>query len=169
MQAWAGSFDGLLHRDIAGVNTPARSGLPRLRPGHSDSLWIHESQASRLAGRRAALPGRAQDAGNPPAPQLSWIQALDDPVFAELLKLATDRRLIVQLAFCMEDARTQPPLMRVPAVDIAPLADVVKSTAGLRLELLNCTSQHQTRGLCGGACRRRCLRRISPWWKEWPE
>jgi predicted TIM-barrel fold metal-dependent hydrolase len=40
----------------------------------------------------------------------------------------------------MEDVRTQPALMRVPAVDITPLAEVVKTTPGLRLELLNCTS-----------------------------
>ena len=40
----------------------------------------------------------------------------------------------------MEDVRTQPPLLRVPPVDIAPLAEVVKSTPGLRLELVNCTS-----------------------------
>ena len=31
--------------------------------------------------------------------------------------------------------------MRVPAVDVAPPAKVVKSTPGLRLELLDCTSQ----------------------------
>ena len=62
---------------------------------------------------------------------------LDDPVFAELLKLATAHRLIVQLALCMEDERTQPPLMRVSPVDINPLAALIRSTPGLRLELLN--------------------------------
>jgi predicted TIM-barrel fold metal-dependent hydrolase len=66
---------------------------------------------------------------------------LDDPVFAELLKLAAERRLIVQLALAVEDPRTQSPLLRVPAVELAPLAAAVKATPGLRLELLNCTSQ----------------------------
>jgi hypothetical protein len=65
---------------------------------------------------------------------------LDDPVFAALLKLATDRRMIVQMALCMEDERTQHPLMRVAPVDITPLAGVVKSTPGVRLEILNGTS-----------------------------
>jgi hypothetical protein len=37
---------------------------------------------------------------------------LNDPVFAELLKSATDRRMMVPWALCMEDERTQYPLMR---------------------------------------------------------
>jgi predicted TIM-barrel fold metal-dependent hydrolase len=46
----------------------------------------------------------------------------------------------------MEDVRTQHPLMRVSPVDITPLADVVKSTPGLRLELLNCPSNTIRKG-----------------------
>jgi len=62
---------------------------------------------------------------------------LDDPDFARLLRLATGRRLIVQLALVMEDERMMHPLTRVEPVDTAPLVDLVRQTRGVRLVLLN--------------------------------
>jgi len=58
-------------------------------------------------------------------------------VFEEVLHVAAANRLIVQLVASMEDLRTQHPLMRVPPVDLSPLAQVLKSQPSTWLLLLN--------------------------------
>ena len=62
---------------------------------------------------------------------------LNDPAFGELIKLAAARKLIVQISLCMEDERTQHPLMRVAPVDCTPLAEIVTAEPNLRVVILN--------------------------------
>jgi predicted TIM-barrel fold metal-dependent hydrolase len=60
---------------------------------------------------------------------------LSDGAFRDVLREASDRKLIVQLVLNVEDERTQHPLMRVPPVDPGPLAKV--AFPDLRFIVLN--------------------------------
>jgi predicted TIM-barrel fold metal-dependent hydrolase len=162
-QAWVGSLDGLFHRDIGGVNRRLAAECRQERrvelvPFGSINPMLPDWQEDlRRCAEEYHMPGIRLH------PSYHGYR-LEDPAFAQLLDLAAQRRLIVQLAIRMDDVRVQHPLMQIPDVAVGwdkrsavrpetgpvgsdkrsavppttgNLAELVKSRPGLRLIVLN--------------------------------
>lgn len=134
--AWAGTFDGVFHHDLAAANARLaedcrRQGRGWLRPFGSVNPklpgWKRDLQQCAEVHRMAGIRLHPTYHG----------YGLDDAAFAQLLVLAGRHRLIVQIVADLEDERTQHPLARVPHANLQPLVPLLRAGTGARVVVLN--------------------------------
>ena len=135
-QAWAGSYEALLFKDMAGVNerlalecavngggilVPVGSVNPLL-PGWQGHLRrCHEVHGMRVIRLHPSYQG----------------YGLAQPEFSRLLHEATERGLLVQIALLMEDERVQHPLLPAPLVNPGPLVPLMMELPAAKVQLLH--------------------------------
>lgn len=145
-EAWAGSHEALLHRDMAAVNdrlVKRCAVSPRLRavgsvnprlPAWKDDL----KRCVELYGMKVIrLYPNHHD------------YTLTDAAFLKLLESATKQNLLLQLVAQMEDQRTQSPLMKLIPVDLKPLRALMKTLPEARVMVLNANAAMITTELLG--------------------
>jgi len=132
-QAWAGSFEGLLRRDVAAVNhqLAQRCQNTMLRPCGTINLTLPDWRDD--VRRCAEVHGMRVVRLHPNYHGYT----LETSAFRELLDLATQDHLLVQLVAQMEDERTQHPQVRVAPVDLKPLSAIMHEMRAARVMLLN--------------------------------
>jgi predicted TIM-barrel fold metal-dependent hydrolase len=133
-QAWAGSYEGILNRDIAGVNQRLADACRRCQ-----ELIPFGSVNPSLPDWEGDLR-KCIDEHNMPGIRLHpnyHDYTLNDPRLAKLFELATEAGLLIQIAAAMEDTRTQHPMLHVPDVDLALLPELLTTHPRARVQILN--------------------------------
>ena len=133
-EAWAGSFEGIFHRNLAEANArlakecrdhplfvPIGSINPSL-PGWEDDLR-RCFEEHKMIGIRLHPNYHGY--------------SLSSPAFARLVNLVSEAGRFIQLVVAMEDTRTQNEQLRVEDVDLSQLVTILKSNSLARIQLLN--------------------------------
>lgn len=136
IEAWAGSFEALLHKDMAGVNERLLAecreyGSGILRPMGSVNLaWPDWEDDVRRCHEVHRMPGIRIYPGYQPFD-------LTHADLPRLVQVTRERGLLLQIAFQMEDPRVHHPLLTLPSIDARPLVHALKAASGARVELLH--------------------------------
>ncbi|MBI4622878.1 MAG: metal-dependent hydrolase [Verrucomicrobia bacterium] len=138
IEAWAGSFEALLHKDMDGVNTRlagecrAHGGGMLVPFGSVNLAWPDWEEDVRRCHEVHRMPGIRLFPG---------YQAfdLDHAEMPRLVKMIAERNLILQVVYAMEDSRVYHPIFNVGRVTSAPLLEALKGVPNAKVELLHFT------------------------------
>lgn len=136
IEAWAGSFEALLFKDMSGVNTRLADECRTQGPGFLipfgsvNLAWPDWQEDFRRCHEVHKMPGIRIYPGYQPFD-------LDHPAMESLVRMIADRGLILQVVFGMEDPRVHHPIINVGPVNFAPLLKAVQSTPNAKVELLH--------------------------------
>jgi uncharacterized protein len=135
-QAWAGSFEAVLHKQLDAINhrlaeecrtrgdgvlIPIGTINPDGPDWEEDLRRCHEQHGMRGLRLYPAYHG----------------YTLDHPEFTRMLGAATKRGMLVQVALRMEDERVHHPAIDVPVVNVSPLLEVLKKVPAAKVQLIN--------------------------------
>jgi predicted TIM-barrel fold metal-dependent hydrolase len=136
IEAWAGSFEALLAKDMNGVNARLADECRERGPGFLipfgsvNLAWPDWADDLRRCHEVYKMPGIRIYPGYQPFD-------LDHPDMEGLVKMTSARGLILQVVFGMEDPRVHHPIISVGPVTFGPLLKAVKSTPNAKVQLLH--------------------------------
>jgi len=136
IEAWAGSFEALLHKDINGVNERLAAecrekGEGLLRPfGTVNLAWPDWEEDVRRCHEVFKMPGVRIYPGYQPFD-------LSHADLPKLVAITQERGLLLQIVFGLEDPRVHHPLIKVANVTVDPLVPILKKLPQARVELLH--------------------------------
>jgi hypothetical protein len=136
IEAWAGSFEALLSKDMNGINLRLTSECRERGPGFLipfgsvNLAWPDWQEDVRRCHEVHKMPGLRIYPGYQPFD-------LDHAGMESLVKMISERGLVLQVVFGMEDPRVHHPIINVGPVTLAPLLRAVKGMPNAKVELLH--------------------------------
>lgn len=135
-QAWAGSFEAVLHKQLDAINRRLAEecrtrGDGVLIPfGSVNPVWPDWEEDVRRCHEQYHMRGlRLYPAYHG--------YTLDHAEFVRMLSVAAKRGLLVQIVMRMEDERVHHPAIDVPLVNPSPLPDIMKRVLQAKVQLIN--------------------------------
>src|SRR5437867_4281778 len=142
IEAWAGSFEALFSKDINGVNARLAAECREHVPGFLipfssvNVAWPDWPEDVRRCHEVHKMPGIRVYPGYQPFD-------LDHPGMESLVKMSSERGLVLQVVFGMEDPRVHHPIIHVGPVTFGPLLKTVNRTPNAKVELLHFSGSSQ--------------------------